>query len=236
MGTTMNNDLAEGIPATTQYEISLELTGYKTYRAGKDLVTVPRSALQALAEWAYPVFAWDRIRAKLPAQHPRWTSHNIHDDMCESLERDRMAYLKGIFWKAQQEAARRERALDPSRAPGHNPSLETFMECVAEMDNPSWDEPLDPKAVVEMKKNLRAKNAEKKAALERVNKWEQEREHPTPESAAKTMAHFGDTALFFIGETLASDNPEIRAKAQEEIRRLMVELQELQTRKGKEAV
>jgi len=45
-----------------------------------DFITVPRSALQALAEWAYPGFS-DRTWAKLPAQHPRWTSHNIHDDM-----------------------------------------------------------------------------------------------------------------------------------------------------------
>jgi len=192
------------------------------------LVSVPRSALQALAEWAYPSFASSRIWAKLPAQHPRWTSRNIHDDMFESLERDRVSFLKNIINKAYHQARDREGLNKTIPISSGEPSLETFLECVAEMDDPRWDEPLAPKTVKELKKKLRAENIEKEAAWERMEKWEQEREHPTPESVSKTMAHLGYTTLFFIGENLASNNPEIQAKAQEEISRLQVALQKLQ--------
>lgn len=192
-----------------------------------EFITVPRAALQALAEWAYPLFTWERIRAKLPTPHPRWTSHNIHDDMCEALERDRMAYLKGILWKAEQEAARRERAVDPSRELGLLPPLETFMECVAEMDDPHWDEPLTPKAVKELKKKLRAVNAEKEAAWERMNKWEEEREHPTPESTRSLLDTLGDTSLLTIKRAMASDVHEVQAVAKEKIQELMAELGQL---------
>ena len=178
------------------------------------LVTVPRTALQAMAEWAYPMFAHDRIRAKLPAQHPRWTSWNIHDDLQVQLERERMAFLKDLFWKAEQEANRRERAMDPSRELGLTPSLEAFMECVAEMDDHNWDEQLAPKDLAERKRKIKAKKAERA-------KWKDEREHPSPESITSTMTTLGNTSLFVIRENLASADPEIRAKALEEIPRLM---------------
>ena len=86
-----------------------------------DLITVPRPAIQALAEWVYPTFIFARTKAKIPPAHPRWVSHNIHDDLWESLVAERMAFLKEIFWKAEQEAARRERALDPTRDLGYTP-------------------------------------------------------------------------------------------------------------------
>lgn len=185
-----------------------------------DLITVPRSALQALAEWAYFPFCWDRISAKLPPRHPRWTSHNIHDDLLQSLQGERMAFLKGLFWKAEQAACRREKAMDPSRDLGASPSLELFMECVAEMDDPHWDEPLAPKDLAERKRKIKAGQAER-ATLE------QEMEHPTPETVIGGMAMSGDIALFSIKENLASEDPETRARAQAEIPRLMAELQGL---------
>ncbi|WP_243320410.1 hypothetical protein [Geothrix sp. SG200] len=187
-----------------------------------DFVTVPRSALQALAEWAYPVIGADRVWAKLPPKHPRWTSWNIDDDLFEQLLRERMAFLKGIFWKAEQEAARRERAMDPIRDLGHCPSLETFMECVAEMDDPNWDKPLAPKEVTKRKKEIRAKRAEEARVKNAF-------EHPTPEKIVGTMTLLADTSVSVIKKNLASDDPEIQAKAQEEIPRLVAELGKLAT-------
>ena len=131
-----------------------------------DLVTVPRSALQALAEWAYPVFGYKRVWAKLPPEHPRWTSWNINDDLHEALMQERMAFLRGIFWKAEQEAARRERALDPSLDLGHTPSMETFTQCVAELDDPTWDTPLSAKEVKQRKKEIKAKKAQRERILQ----------------------------------------------------------------------
>lgn len=190
-------------------------------------VKVPRRALQALADWAHFPFCWDRISAKLPPQSPRWVHHTFADDVHFSLQQDRMAFLKDLFWKAEQEASRRERAKDPTQTLRGCPSLETFMECVAEMDDLHWDEPLTRKALAERRKVVRAKNAEERAARELIAKLEHEREHPTPESAATTMAQFGNISLFAIKENLVSSDSEIRAKAQEEVSRLTVELGKL---------
>src|SRR5512133_2572193 len=88
----------------------------------EDLITVPRAALQALAEWAYPLFAWDRIWSKLPAKRPRSDFWNIYDDLHTQLEQERMAFLKNVFHKAFSEAGNRERATDPARGYGGTPS------------------------------------------------------------------------------------------------------------------
>jgi len=138
-----------------------------------------------------------------------------------------MAFLKEIFWKAYNEAGTRERALDPTRGYGPDPSLEVFMECVAEMDDSHWDEPLTPKAVVDLKKKLRAKNAEKEAARENLDKWKYDLDHPTPETIKRLVGTIGDTALFTIKGALDSDSTEIQATAQERIRTLMAELGKL---------
>lgn len=183
-------------------------------------VTVPRVALQALAEWAYPVFASDRIWAKLPAKHPRLTSWNTHDDLHQELEQERMSFLKSIMWKASNEAIYRERALDPARGYGGNPSLELFMECLAEMEDPLWDEPLPLNSVADRKREIKAKNTE-------LGRLVDELEHPTPETILKFITMTGDIALFNIKKNLADENPEVQAKAQEEIRRLMAELDKL---------
>jgi hypothetical protein len=182
-----------------------------------ELVTVPRAALQALAEWAYPVFAWGRIWSKIPAKNPR---ASIHDDLHSQLEQERMGFLKSIFWQAQQEAIRREIAMDPTRGYGGSPSLELFMECVAEMDNHHFDEPLTPKEMTERKKTIKAKKAERARLKNQL-------EHPTSEGTLKTMSFSGDIALHILKENLASGDPKIQAKAQEEIPRLMAELGKL---------
>jgi len=95
------------------------------------------------------------------------------------------------------------------------------------MDDLHWDEPLTRKALAERRKVVRAKNAEERAARELIAKLEHEREHPTPESAATTMAQFGNISLFAIKGNLASADSGIRAKAQEEISRLTMELGKL---------
>ncbi|WP_243301286.1 hypothetical protein [Geothrix oryzisoli] len=187
-----------------------------------EVVTVPRAALQALAEWAYPVFSFDRIWSKLPPQNPRRAYWNIDDDLHTELQRERMTFLKGIFWKAEQEAARRERSLDPTLGLGHKPSLEAFMACVAEMDDPHWDEPLTPKEVATRKKLIKAKKA-KQAGLENAL------EHPSPESTIRFITMAGDISIAAIKKSLASEDPEIQAKAQEEIPRLVAELGKLAT-------
>ena len=185
-----------------------------------EFITVPRSALQALAEAAEPFFAWGRIRAKLPAQHPRWTSWNIHDDLEQALEGERLAFLRDIFWRAYNAAIERERVVDPARGYGGSPSLELFTECLAELDDSHWDEPLPPKVVAKRKRVIRAKNAEKA-------RWMAELEQPTPETQSDSMSMAGDIALSLIRKNLASENPEVRASAQDEIPRLMAELAQL---------
>ena len=194
--------------------------------AMKGSITVPRVALQALADFARPDFAYARISAKHPANHPRWTSWNIHDDLQVELERERLVFLKEVFWKAYREAGARDLP-EGSHLAYDTPSLETFMTCLAEMEDPHRDEPLTPKEVKERKKKIRAKNAEREAAQEWMAKLEHEREHPTPESAAKTMTHFREIALFTIKEHLASEDPEIQAKAQAEIQHLKAGLDKL---------
>ncbi len=184
------------------------------------LITVPRSALQALAEWAYPTFASDRIRAKLPPAHPRWVSWNSHDDLQQELEQERMAFLKQVFWRAEQEASRRERALDASREFGCTPSLELFMECVAEMDDHHWDEPLAPKEVAEWEKKIRAKQ-EEEARLER--RMEQKKE-PTPENLAGAVRAMAAFVLESMEWGLQAESDLVRTAAKHETEALMVEL------------
>lgn len=185
-----------------------------------DFITIPRVALQALAEWAYPLFAFERITAKLPTRS-KSNFWNIHDDLHTELERERMTFLKDIFWKAYNEAGDRERAIDPSRGYGGNPSLNIFMECLAGMENPHWDEPMASKEVAKRKKAIKAKKAEEA----RVKK---EFEHPTPERIVRTMTQLADTSLFIIKENLVNKDPEIKSKAQAEVPRLMAELNKLQ--------
>jgi hypothetical protein len=189
-------------------------------KSNKEMVTVSRVALQALAEWAYPVFASARISSKLPPKNPRSVSWNIDDDLHQALERERMAFLKSIFWMAEQEASRRERALDPSLEFGASPSLEAFLECVAEMEDPLWDEPLTPKVVAARKKEIRA-------SKKKVSDWKHKMEHPTPETRLSTMSLSGDISLHLIEENLGSKEPEIRTKAAEEAQRLLAELGKL---------
>ncbi len=185
-----------------------------------DLITVPRSALQALAEWADPTFALDRVRAKFPPAHPRWVSWNIHDDLLQSLAQERMASLKDIFWRAEHEASRRERALDPSRGLGHHPSLETFMECVAEMDDHHWDEPLTPKEVAERKKKIKARQ-EEEARLEREVERKTE---PTAENLAGAVRAMAAFTLESLEWGLRAESDLVRTAAREETEALMVEL------------
>jgi hypothetical protein len=189
-------------------------------KSKKEMVTVPRAALQALAEYAYPVFASSRIWAKLPPSHPRWISWNIHDDLHQELERERMAFLKEIFWKAYNEAWKQEIGCHKPNSAREDPSLERFMECVAAMDDPRWDEPLTPKVVAERKKEIKASKA-------KVSDWKHKMEHPAPETQIRTMSLSGDISLHLIEENLGSDEPEIRAKAAEEAQRLLAELGKL---------
>ena len=187
----------------------------------EDMVTVPRSALQALAEWAYPVFASDRIFSKLPPKNPRRVSWSLDDDLHQALEQERMLFLKEVFWKAYNEACAREIAADPARGYGGNPSLELFMECVAAMDDPSWDEPLAPKVVAARKKEIKASKA-------KVSDWKHKLENPTPETQIRTMSLSGAIALQLLEENLGSEDPEIRAKAAEEVQRFKAELGKLE--------
>jgi hypothetical protein len=185
-----------------------------------EFVTVPRAALQALAEWAYPVFGWDRIWSKLPAKHPRWTSWNIHDDLHTEFEKERAAFLKEVFVKAYYEARERERAVDPARGYGGSPSLEMFMECLAGMENPHWDEPLALKEVAERKKVIKAKKAERTRVKEALA-------HPSVESTLIFITMAAGVSISAIKENLASDRPEIKAKAKEELSRVQTELGKL---------
>jgi len=227
MGTTNHEALAAGTPAMTQQEIDLELAGYEKYIASQNRVAVPRVALQALAEWANPHFAFDRISARLPRQHPRYISWNLHDDLHVILEQERMAFLKDTFKRAYSEASKRERDVDPARGYGGNPSLELFMECVGEMEDPHWDEPLPLKEVAERKRKIKAGKAE-------LAKWKKEADHPTPEHSIKSMTWMNDVFLFSAEKNLTSEDPEIRAKAQGETRRLIDRLQELHARPATE--
>ena len=96
------------------------------------------------------------------------------------------------------------------------------MECVAEMDDPHWDEPLTPKEATNRKRAIKAKEAERATLRDAL-------EHSTPKSIIGTMAFCGDMSLKFIEDGLANENPEVRAKAQEEIPRLIAELGKLNT-------
>jgi hypothetical protein len=189
-------------------------------RQADELVTVPRVALQALAEWAYPVFGWDRIWSKLPAKHPRWTSWNIHDDLHTELERERAAFLKEVFWKAHREACERERAADPARGYGGSPSLELFMECLAGMEDSQWDEPLALKEVARRKKGIRTKKAEQAKLKDALA-------HTSVESTLIFITMAAGISISTIKENLASDHPEIKAKAKEELSRVQTELGKL---------
>jgi len=190
-------------------------------------VTVSRRAIQALAEWAYFPFTWERISAKLPPKNPRFQSHTFADDVHSSLQRDRMAFLKELFWKAEQEASRRERAVDSARGLGEHPALETFMECVAEMDDLRWDEPLTPKALAERRKKVRAELAAKAAEQEVMDKWKRDMEDNSPERLAKCVRTLCRSALDPIRQGLEMEHELVREAAKDEARRLLTDLQEL---------
>ena len=192
---------------------------------GHEYVSIPRVALQMLAELAYPTFGWDTIWGKLPPRNPRRASWRIDDDLHRELEKERMAYLKEKVWEAHCEASRREEASGAVRDHKLCPALAVFAECLAEMESADWSEPLSKKDLERRKKKIRTRKAE-------IAEIEHRMENPTPEKLVESMQWSGDLTVYAIEKHLGSNIPEIQAKAREEVPRLIAALQALQDNKA----